>query len=72
MDLLDDVNAARSLREGIHDENVGGALLNRGPQVVPASGGVERMLRPKNDCEVLKEMTVQECSDVHVMPDSMS
>lgn len=72
MDLENDVRSGSPASDGVHDEDVDDARQDRGPQLVPSSGGVERVLRPQNNCEVIEELTVEIGCDVHALPDRMS
>jgi hypothetical protein len=47
-------------------------LQDGGSQLVPPSGGNERMLRAQYNCEMRLELTGQISDDVHARPDGMS
>ena len=57
MDLLDDIDARVVVDVRIYDQNVRDVLLDSGSQLVPASGGDERVLRAKNDFEMRELLT---------------
>lgn len=72
MDLLDYVDAGAAVDDGINDQDVRDVLLDGGSQFVPSSGGMDRMLRAENNCEMLEELTGEIGDDVHAKPDRMS
>ena len=72
MDLSDFVYAGGAVRGRVNDKDVGNLLLDRGSQRLPASGGDERVLLSKDNCEVLLELARQESDDVHNGPDRVS
>jgi len=54
MDLGDFVDAGgAAVGSRVNDEDVGDLLQDSGSQRLPASGGYESVLRPKDNCEVL-------------------
>ena len=53
MDVGDLLGAGCAVCGRVNDEDVGDLLLDRGSQLLPASGGNERMLRSQNYCQVL-------------------
>ena len=72
MDLLDDVDAWSTVDDRVNDQDVRDVLQDGGSQLVPPSGGDERMLRAKNNCEMRLELTGQISDDVHARLDRMS